>query len=259
MAVADDERYGRRLFDARRVNAAHPELADTVHRQLEAAGLVTFTGLHSVHAVNDVVAEVMNTASFQGPGPYGLHEVRDTRRHAHRADAVDLTRASVELHTSGAALRKPPRLVLIACINPGHMGGQTRLADGHAVFGDLLRERPDTAHALSRKGASLLGRGDDVFPARVFTVRVDRAPVVRLRQDGLVRWPTDSQPHLPVLRNYLALSTMSVTLRAGEAYLLDNHRWLHGRTAFTGPRHFYRAEGKPRRRLRDDAWPGEAS
>jgi hypothetical protein len=34
-------------------------------------------------------------------------------------------------------------------------------------------------------------------------------------------------------------------LNAGQGYILDNHRWLHGRRAFTGQRVMYRVNGNP--------------
>jgi hypothetical protein len=39
--------------------------------------------------------------------------------------------------------------------------------------------------------------------------------------------------------------TLIVPLVAGRGYLLDNHRWLHARTAFTGPRLIHRVLGVP--------------
>jgi hypothetical protein len=39
--------------------------------------------------------------------------------------------------------------------------------------------------------------------------------------------------------------TFTVNLRPGQGVLLDNHRWLHARDTFEGPRQLYRLLGNP--------------
>lgn len=38
---------------------------------------------------------------------------------------------------------------------------------------------------------------------------------------------------------------VTMMLRPGQGYVLDNYRWLHGRGAFTGDRVFYRVHANP--------------
>ncbi|MFC4517788.1 TauD/TfdA family dioxygenase [Streptomyces ehimensis] len=232
--------------------------AAVVSDRLWRTGLVTVSGLTDAEAVADLASQVMDTSAYGGFGPYGLHAVCDTRRHAHRVDGAVLTRAPVDLHTCGAALPQPPRLVLLACAQEGLAGGETLLADSRAVFDDLAREHPEAAHALSLPGAAFFGRGEDAFAAPVLEAVTEERRMVRLRQDGLIRWPKDIQRHVPALRAGLARHRQETRLRPGEGLIMDNSRWLHGRTGFTGDRLFYRAEGNPRQPLPHDQRPGEA-
>ncbi|MCD9145983.1 TauD/TfdA family dioxygenase [Streptomyces albireticuli] len=254
-AALNSRRRSPRLFESLLVDVRGEGAVDVIADRLWRAGLVTVSGLTTPEAVADLAARLMDTSPYDEDGPFGLHGIRDTRRHTHRVDGVVLTRGPVDLHTCGAVLREPPRLVLVVCFKRARSGGETLLADGRAVFDDLLREQPDAAHALSLPGAAIFGRGADAFAAPVFQVLADQRRVVRLRQDGLIRWPEHAQPHVLALRARLARHQRVIKLRPGDGYLLDNSRWLHGRGPFIGNRLFHRAEGTPLIPMDSDAWP----
>ncbi len=68
---------------------------------------------------------------------------------------------------------------------------------------------------------------------------------VRLRLDDLAQFSPEVTRWLPTLRATIHQHTTTFTLAAGQGYVLDNHRWLHGRRAYTGPRVMYRITGNP--------------
>ncbi|MET8247782.1 hypothetical protein ABZV31_27265 [Streptomyces sp. NPDC005202] len=71
-------------------------------------------------------------------------------------------------------------------------------------------------------------------------------------------WPAgapSSSPTCPLLRSAITASQRRLTLRTGQGYLLDNHRWLHARTRFTGDRRLLHALGEPRFALPDGFTP----
>jgi hypothetical protein len=53
-----------------------------------------------------------------------------------------------------------------------------------------------------------------------------------------------------MVREVISRHCQTVTLRAGQAVLVDNHRVLHGRTGFSGKRLLLRALGDARSHLR---------
>ncbi|MHA7956341.1 TauD/TfdA family dioxygenase [Streptomyces sp. L500] len=254
MAV-NGQRRNARLFKAHLVTGWDDDARQVIADRLERTGLVTLTGLATAQDISDGAAQVMDTSQYQGEEPYGLHGICDTREHAHRIDGAVHTRGPVDLHTCGAALRWPPRLILLACVQKGRTGGEVLLADGRALYVDLLRSRPDAAHALSLPRAAYFGLGAESFYAPVFKLLAGQLDAVRVRQDGVLRWLEQTQPYVPVLRSVLARHQQAISLRPGEAVLLDNARWLHGRTAFTGNRLFLRAEGQPLPPPDSETWP----
>jgi hypothetical protein len=68
---------------------------------------------------------------------------------------------------------------------------------------------------------------------------------VRYRADGLVKFSPEVTPWLPLLRDVIDRHTISLALEPGHGYVLHNHRWLHGRTAFTGNRVMHRLSLNP--------------
>ncbi|WP_369797512.1 TauD/TfdA family dioxygenase [Nocardia sp. CNY236] len=50
---------------------------------------------------------------------------------------------------------------------------------------------------------------------------------------------------LPQLAEAIDRHAIRFTLEPGDGYVLHNHRWLHGRTAFTGDRVMYRLSLDP--------------
>jgi hypothetical protein len=69
---------------------------------------------------------------------------------------------------------------------------------------------------------------------------------VRLRRDELARFSPQTQRRLAVLAEVIDRHTITLPTRTGSGYVVNNRRWLHGRTAFTGTRTMYRALIKPR-------------
>ncbi|WP_162890210.1 TauD/TfdA family dioxygenase [Streptomyces olivoreticuli] len=234
------------LFAPYEVDIRQPRVVDLIAARMRHTGLVAVRGLTSPEAVATFADRVMHRGVYPGEGPLGLHEVWDTGEHAHLVGHTELTRAAVDVHTRRADLVLPPRLVLMACIHPAHEGGETVLVDGKVLFGDLCRRRPDTAHAFLYERAAAFGR---TVAAPVFEDVGRRRYVLRLRQDGVVRWSAATQPFLPVLRTALQRHQQVLALGYGQGVLVDNARWATGRLAFTGPRAFLRAEGTARIRM----------
>ncbi|MER5780239.1 TauD/TfdA family dioxygenase [Streptomyces mobaraensis] len=245
MTLSAEVRPSVGLFTQYEADIQQPQAIPLITARMRHTGLVAISGLTSPETVAEFADIVMHRNIYPGQGPLALHEIRHTSEHAHRLGHTELTRAAVELHTCRAELVVPPRLVLLACLHPGDAGGEIVLVDGKVVFGDLCSRRPDAAYAFVQQRAATFGRL--AFP--VFDQVGSRQHVLRLRQDGAVRWNAGVQPFLPVLRTALLRHQQILRLGPGQGLLVDNARWATGRRSFTGPRRFLRAEGTPREPL----------
>ncbi|OKI00915.1 hypothetical protein A6A06_18650 [Streptomyces sp. CB02923] len=230
------------------VNVRAPHASDVIAAQLRETGLVTVDGLQSRHDVLAFASQVMYIAPHPHGEPDGLTLIRDTGSHARRAGLAGLGNGELRAHTERSGTPKPPRLLLLVCQQPALSGGDVLLADGRDVHARLAADRQGAAAAFAQPRTAYFGAGAG-HATQVITSHSDGRISIRLRQDGLARWSPIIQPHLSCLREAIADSQQRIHLQAGQGYLLDNHRWLHSRTRFSGDRTLLRVLGEPRFRI----------
>ncbi|WP_329822369.1 hypothetical protein [Streptomyces sp. JV176] len=107
-----------------------------------------------------------------------------------------------------------------------------------------LSECADAVVGLSRPSTVFFG-GSGGHPTQIFTTHPGGRVSIRLRQDELAQFSTIIQHYLPRLSQTIRAHQMPLSLAPGQGYLLDNERWLHARTPFTGSRLCHRALGTP--------------
>ncbi|MGW3185006.1 TauD/TfdA family dioxygenase [Kitasatospora sp. NPDC001119] len=223
--------------------ASSGEFRERIGEVLRERGAAGLTGLHRRDDVLEVAHLLLaELRPHRDSGPDGLTTIRDTGRQGRRVGLAGLGRSDLAAHTESAQLPCPPRLVILACLQPGRAGGESILVDGRAVLGELAGFRPAALAALSAPRAAYFGGADGLF-APVLEDLPSKRWRIRLRQDELARFSPETQVQMPALRTAIARHTVSVRLAAGQALLLDNHRVLHGRAAFTGERLLLRALG----------------
>ncbi|MDH6709203.1 hypothetical protein P3T27_005949 [Kitasatospora sp. MAA19] len=176
--------------------------------------------------------------------PDSLTVIRDTGRHDGRPGFAGLGRGTLPLHTECAQHPDPPRLLLLACARAGDTGGESLLVDGQAVLAELAAHHPAAIEALSAERAAYFGGSGGHFAPVLQQLPASRWRL-RLRQDGLARFSPEADAHLPALRKAIDRNTRRLRLAPGQGVVLDNHRLLHGRTAFSGERLILRALGDP--------------
>jgi gamma-butyrobetaine dioxygenase len=172
-----------------------------------------------------------------------IEDLRTDNTTNQNTDQLGYTDAAIDLHTDQPFLEQPPRYQLLHCIRMADEGGESLLSDARAAArwlaandapaSDILRSTPVHFHRVQRAFQSLhvgpILRGDEQFQVRLspFTMAPHRIPFAHMRAfyrayGDFVRLAQD--------RAY------RFTLRPGDVLLYDNHRMLHGRTGFRGPR-----------------------
>ncbi len=148
------------------------------------------------------------------------------------------TRDALPPHTDGSSVMHPADLVVNHCVRAGS-GGEVLLVDGQLVFRALAATRHDVVRHLEMPYYAF---GEARLRAAVFSCHPARATcMVRYRNDGLLA-PMNrrAQQALQVLDTYIQMHTQSRPLSTGEVYIVDNTRFLHGRTTFSGDREVVR-------------------
>ncbi|MFD0364986.1 TauD/TfdA family dioxygenase [Nocardia sp. GCM10030253] len=147
-------------------------------------------------------------------------------------------------HTDRSGVTEPPALLLVVCGRKSSSGGECVAIDGCGVYADLAMNDPEAAHALAMPRTALFG-GAAGYPGSIFEHAQGGRIRVRYRNNGLVKYSPEITRFLPVLTVAIKRHIMRFALEPGQGYVLHNHRWLHGRTAFTGNRVMYRLSLDP--------------
>lgn len=176
-----------------------------------------------------------------------IEDLRTDNTTNQNTDQLGYTDAPVHLHTDQPFLDHPPRYQLLQCIRPADEGGDNLLADARAAFRHLEAHDARAAELLATvpvrfdrrqqnfarvvESPIVARRGDDDFLIRCsyFTLAPYRLPFARMSEfyrahDRFIRLVRDPRHHV------------RVRLEAGDWLIYDNHRTLHARTGFSGPR-----------------------
>lgn len=135
-------------------------------------------------------------------------------------------------HTDRSLHVQQPSVLATLMLAPARAGGSATLVDGAQVLTMLRHWAEDTAIASLRLRTTTGHPGPPVIG---FTPGYAR---IRYRDDRIAH-PHSTDGHTDLvadLRRLITAAARSRHLGAGDGYLLHNHRFLHGRTAFTGDR-----------------------
>jgi alpha-ketoglutarate-dependent taurine dioxygenase len=220
---------------------------DAVATTLREHGIATFEGIHSRAELSEAAARIMRPRQHRDAEPDSITDIRPNAHRQQQSSGIGFSRVEVAPHTEGSSLEQPPSLLLLVCVSPALSGGDTVLVDGLAVFHDLKHIEPDALSALSRPGA--IAFGVDRYQAAAFSEVASGRVALRYRDDDLAAVANSDRWAWERLRAAVERRQMVFRLSAGQGLVLDNTRWLHGRTGFDGERLMYRLIGEPHFRL----------
>jgi gamma-butyrobetaine dioxygenase len=158
-------------------------------------------------------------------------------------DQLGYTDAGIELHTDQPFLAHPPRYQVLQSIRAADRGGESLLADGKAAFEYL--------NAIDREAAQRLlttpvrfHRKQKAFEREVISPIITLDGGFRIRSsyftaapyqlpfEQMEGWYRAHDRFVRIARQH----RYEFALKPGDTLIYDNHRMLHGRTAFSGPR-----------------------
>lgn len=235
--------------------ASDGELARAALQRVESGGAVLVRGYGSVHAGTASPADteaLIGAFADAGLEIVGTHfgrieDLRPDNTTNQNTDQLGYTDAGIDLHTDQPFLDRPPRYQLLHCMRPAESGGDSFLSDGILGAQALAAEDLGAFRTL-RTTQVRFHRKQRAFEREVVS------PLLTLREDGasLVRcsYFTLAPQRLPfaevdgffrAYRRYMTIlrderHLVRLRLHAGDFLIYDNHRMLHGRSAFTGDR-----------------------
>lgn len=175
-----------------------------------------------------------------------IEDLRTDNTTNQNTDQLGYTDAAVELHTDQPFLERPPRYQLLQSVRTADEGGENFVVDALAASRHLREiDRPAwetltrTVVRFHRKQKAFerivdapLIRDDD----RGFMVRYSYFTLAPFSRpfDEMEAWYRAYDRFARLVRD--PANQYRFTLAPGDVLLYDNHRMLHARTAFRGPR-----------------------
>ena len=227
-------------------DVADPSIVEKMRRQMCSDGLALFDGAYD-EAMLTVARRMMRVTAHPDSDDRGVTTIAELGPAADQPNARGFSRRELMAHTDRSGAPDPPALMMLTCAIQARVGGASRFIDGLAIRDDLAASCPESLLALSRPRSVLFGGAAGHLGA-IFTSVPGPGPArvaIRLRLDDLVSFSPDAAEWIPQLTASITRHTFTMTLEPGQGVLLDNHRWLHARDSFDGPRRLYRLLGNP--------------
>jgi len=209
-------------------------LSDIIARH----GLVFFENMPEA-ALGDMVDALGSRMAHPDSGADGatrLHAPPGANAQVLAGECRGFSRRSLYPHTDRSSTPAPPPLLVFWCDKPSRHGGDSVFADGLRIWNVLNQTRPDTLAVLESPDNFLFSYQDSVWRSPVFEHHSPSRRSVRFRGDNLLYANVGAWPHLRVFARTLEANMVRLKLGAGQGYIVQNSRWLHGRTRFFGER-----------------------
>ncbi|KAI0191105.1 hypothetical protein F4808DRAFT_444119 [Astrocystis sublimbata] len=162
-------------------------------------------------------------------------------------DLVGKGYSSEELffHTDRSGWDLPPRILATTVAKPATSGGESLFVDGEKVLKYLRVHEPLLYTLVTSPQYSSFKADDGTFIPRAM---IDEARgILRFRFDDGIQLSATFIENFSRLKAIIYEHAFGVALKPGQGYIVDNHRFLHGRTAFTGERAILRVLAYPHR------------
>jgi alpha-ketoglutarate-dependent taurine dioxygenase len=227
-------------FAAFSLNVMGDHIEEHVIHALAENGMITFDGIESKEDLLYLCNRLGTIVNHRDAERTGLTYIVKRENIPHIEGYQAFTDTALMLHTDGSSMPDPATLVVLWCAQPAEDGGVSLFVDGKRVYQVLAKEYPQILRALTTPQSALFTGAEIPLYSSVFSLSGDGTICIRFRYDHLGYY---SAPVCAVLPTFLALLnhyTISFTLEKNQGYIIQNGRWLHGRTAFHGEREMYR-------------------
>lgn len=215
-----------------------------VATRLSDSGFARFDKIHSRAQLVTLGASLGRIVAHRDSGGDGVTTLEDRGGFGNRLGYAGFGTGKLAPHTDRSGVVEPPALLVVVCGRKAFSGGECLAIDGQAVYVDLAMNDPQAPDALSSPRTALFGEAAGYLGSIFEYGQGDRIRV-RYRTDDLVKFSPEIARFLPVLAAAIKRHTITFALEPGAGYVLHNHRWMHGRTGFTGNRVMHRLSLDP--------------
>jgi alpha-ketoglutarate-dependent taurine dioxygenase len=220
---------------------AHPlRSLEEIRCRLQETGFVLVDHLRSEDEAITLAEGLGDIYAHRDSEPSGLTRIRVWDAGGERAGYRGFTGKALLPHTDRSCLADPPDLLIQACARCSVDGGASIVADGRLLYDVLFKEEPELLREMMAASAARFDDGENVYIGPLFEALADGSISLRLRIDDCIFVSGTLALKFSKLLDYIDKLTWRFSLRPGQAYIVNNRWWLHGREAFEGGREMWR-------------------
>lgn len=160
-----------------------------------------------------------------------------------KADAIGKSGFStqhLELHTDRSTEQKPPSYIAMLYKSNSGSGGDALYVDGHDLYEELEQNSPAVLDWCLSPNAVEYNDGKLMYKGAIFNQLPNGKYQMRFRVDGCGFYNFSSMPYLNILLSTANKLAKIFRPKDNDMVIMDNYRWLHGRTKFSGNREVWR-------------------
>lgn len=170
----------------------------------------------------------------------GITKITESASGQNANNSRAFTRLDLYPHTDRSPLEHPPELLLNWVLEPSLKGGETILVDGELVYQQMFATNPEETTLLFEDIATFTD-GINTYVGGIFSKNANNKIEIRFRNDNCVIFNKRAKNAIKHLISIIDQNRIQIPLQKGKGYLIDNRRWLHGRSSYEGHRVICRA------------------
>lgn len=224
------------------INIHGNDVAEQALGMLRQHGLFTFAGIQDADQFLTFATTIGAIRSHRDSDENGITRIAVVGSNtAQQVSGLGFTSKELFAHTDGSAAATPASLVATLCTQTAQTGGHSIFVDGRQLVQALADYFPHLLDALSSSNSVLFGNPHGPHHlGSMIEILPNNRYVLRFRLDQWIYMTPIVAQALPTLLSLIEGSTFSFKLAAGQGYVAQNDRILHGRTQFLGEREILR-------------------
>jgi alpha-ketoglutarate-dependent taurine dioxygenase len=212
-----------------------------IKEHIAASGACIVHGIETEDQLSHFVSQFGAPVDHRDSGDHAVTRVEHNANVSSKLGYAGFSTNALELHTDRSTIENPPNLMFLFCNKQATgSGGQSRALDGLLLYDYLRTHHADLLNALLADRAAYFSDGTNSYHGPIFERLENGRMRIRFRVDENGYFRYDVHPHLVTLLRIMRNIEFTFSLEQGDALILDNSRWLHGRTAFEGTRSILR-------------------
>lgn len=222
------------------IGKLEPKKCPAVIEALKQEGLVTFDGISSERDLLRMARMLGTVKLHRDSQKNGITRIATKSANTVQDSYLGFTSHELFPHTDGSSQSIPPSLVLLLCIKPAELGGDSIFVDGKTLFTVFQKDYPVALNILSRPKSAIFAGSGNICWSSIFSNFPSGEICLRFRYDDWGYYSAPTMASLKLFVDTVQELSFSISLKANQGYIVKNTRWLHGRTPFQGTREMLR-------------------